>query len=324
MSLYDFCHKWKKVAIYGAGIRGRGIYGLLLRRKVNTICYVVTKKNDVNILADLPIYALDDFLNKGCQKDTGIIVAVSDLYKNEIISLLQKKGIENYCCCESVILEEKKYEREAHPVNPEKFLLTSDPCDDHFGTKRGTPIDRYYIENFIYEKSREMGVVERVLEVGEDIYCKSYFPTVSTMDIVDYKNGWDLTDTSTLPQNYYDVFICTQTLNFIYDIKAAIRGSYSLLKNGGVLLATVAGNISQVCVNDNYTHYWNFTAKCIKNLMAEVFGEDNVQVFPFGNVLAATGFIQGVALEELPQVELLDEKNDGVYSIVMGIVAKKI
>lgn len=323
MSLYEFCNKWKKVAIYGAGIRGRGICGLLSSRGINIACYLVTKKNDISTLDELPILTFDDYLTKGAHKDTGIIVAVSDKYKNEIVSLLQKHGIENYRCCESVFLEEKQYERDVHPVNSDNFLLTVEPCDDHFGTKRGKPIDRYYIENFLNDKSREIGSVERLLEVGENTYSKCYFPTASTMDIVDHKNGWDLTDTSTLPQNSYDVFICTQTFNFIYDIKAAIHGSYSLLKKGGVLLATVAGNISQICVNDDYTHYWNFTATSIKKLVAEVFGENNVEVIPFGNILAATAFIQGVALEDLPRVELLDEKNDGVYAITIGIVAKK-
>ena len=58
--------------------------------------------------------------------------------------------------------------------------------------------------------------------------------------------------------------------------------------------------------------------------MVEIFGESNVKVTPFGNVLAATGFVQGLSLEDLPKLELLDENNDGIYSIVIGIVAKKI
>ncbi len=325
MSLYEFCSRWHRFAIYGAGVWGRDIFCFLQNNNIASICYIVTKiDNNGDSIDGIPILSLDDFVKSDYQKDTGIIVAVSKRYRHDIVDQLKQKGIMDYYYCEALLSEKQDFEREFRPLKPSEFLVNPEPCNRHFGFQRGKPIDRYYIENFLDKESKKIGEVERVLEVGADTYSNRYFPSALAKDIVDHKNGWDLTNVSTLPQDRYDVFICTQTFNFIYDVKASLRGSYYLLKTGGILLATVAGNISQICVNDNYTHYWNFTAKCIKNLMAEVFGEDNVQVFPFGNVLAATGFIQGVALEELPQIELLDEKNDGVYSIVIGIVAKKI
>ncbi len=38
-----------------------------------------------------------------------------------------------------------------------------------------------------------------------------------------------------------DCFIVTQTLNFIYDVKSAVKGIFHMLKDGGIILATVAG-----------------------------------------------------------------------------------
>lgn len=107
-----------------------------------------------------------------------------------------------------------------------------------------------------------------------------------------------------------------------YDVRAAIKGCYSLLAYGGTLLATVAGNISQVSKYDmeRWGDYWRFTYKSIDMLMKEVFGDD-VKVYPFGNSMAATAFIQGLCIEDV-DMSLLDVR-DPEYSIVIGIVAKK-
>lgn len=50
----------------------------------------------------------------------------------------------------------------------------------------------------------------------------------------------DLTNIKSLPENKIDCFSCTQTINFTYDFKAAIKGAKHLLKPGGYLLGTVS------------------------------------------------------------------------------------
>ena len=134
----------------------------------------------------------------------------------------------------------------------------------------------------------------------------------------------DLTKPESLPKAAYDLFICTQVFNFIYDVKAAIRGAFYLLKENGTLLATVAGNISPVSRSDmeNYGHFWGFTYLAIQQLTSEVFGEENVRVIPFGNSMAATAFVQGVAVEDLQDWSLLDN-TDSDYAICIGVVATK-
>ena len=56
--------------------------------------------------------------------------------------------------------------------------------------------------------------------------------------------------------------------------------------------------------------------------MESVFGEGNVEIVTFGNVLAATAFLQGLAVDDLPDTSLLDKK-DQDYQITIGIKATK-
>lgn len=201
------------------------------------------------------------------------------------------------------------------------------PISPVFGCDRGTPIDRYYIEKFLSEnKSRIHGVC---CEIAEDAYCKGLGYDIVKQEIFDYDNTnphativGDLTKNESLPTNYLDCFVCTQTFNFIYNIQAAFLGTYQMLKPGGTLLATVAG-LSQISRYDmdRWGDYWRFTDLSLKK-MAEKAGFRNVQVRIFGNALAATAFVQGIAVEDLANVELLDEHDDN-YQVTLGLVAVK-
>lgn len=73
---------------------------------------------------------------------------------------------------------------------------------------------------------------------------------------------------------------------------------------------------------DRCGEYWRFTNLSIMKLVENVFGEGNVQVQTFGNVLAATTFLQGLALDDLPDSSLLDI-NDPNYQMIIGIKAVK-
>ena len=132
-----------------------------------------------------------------------------------------------------------------------------------------------------------------------------------------------MTKPETLPKERIDCFICTQTLNFIFDVPKAIEGSYKVLKQGGVLLCTVSG-ISQISRYDmdRWGDYWRFTDLSIRKLMESVFGEGHVEIVTFGNALAATAFLQGLAVDDLPDTFLLDKK-DQDYQITIGIKATK-
>ena len=101
----------------------------------------------------------------------------------------------------------------------------------------------------------------------------------------------DLTCADHIPSNSFDCFILTQTLQFIYDVRAALKTLHRILKPGGVVLATLAG-ISQIA-NDQWGDYqcWSFTALSARQLFEEAFLTENIKVETYGNVLAATAFL---------------------------------
>jgi len=207
-------------------------------------------------------------------------------------------------------------------------LSRVEPVSNRFGLDRGTPIDRYYIEKFLERRSTL--IRGRILEVGESTYSRRYGrESCSTFEVLHAPPGnrkttivGDLTDISTLPENAMDCFICTQTFNFIYDVQKAVQGAHYLLKPGGVLLATVTG-ISQISRYDmeRWGDYWRFTTASALKLFESVF-TGGVEIESFGNVVAACAFLQGVAVEDLPDRALLEE-NDRDYQLLITIVARK-
>lgn len=206
--------------------------------------------------------------------------------------------------------------------------LTTEPVSSLFGFDRGTPIDRYYIERFLAGKT---GLIRgRVLEIGDSRYSRRFGRgQVQAFEVLhataEHRGATiigDLTDPATLPENAIDCFICTQTFNFIFEVGKAIQGAHYLLKPGGVLLATVSG-ISQISRYDmeRWGDYWRFTTASIHKLFEPVFA-GGVEIEAFGNVLAATAFLQGIVVEDLPKPALLDEQ-DADYQVVIAIVARK-
>jgi hypothetical protein len=205
-------------------------------------------------------------------------------------------------------------------------LKNVEPVSRLFGLDRGTPIDRYYIDNFLAGK-REY-IKGTVLEVADNFYSKKYGTEVTSyevLNVVSRSNATivgDLTKTETLPLNTIDCFICTQVLNFIYDFQKAIEGAYYMLKPGGVMLATVGG-ISQISRYDanRWGHFYSFYPQGIAKAFEKVFGLKNVEVNSLGNSLSAISFIEGIAAEELNKEEL--DFNDLDYPVTITIFAKK-
>lgn len=206
-------------------------------------------------------------------------------------------------------------------------LRNLEPISKVFGFDRGTPIDRIYIEDFL-EKNKHLirGVI---CEIADNRYSKKYGSNVERFEILHYTNDnknativGDLTNINTLPQGKIDCLILTQTLNFIYDFKSAIKGVHFMLKEGGVALVTVAG-ISQISRYDmdRWGDYWRFTDLAIKKAFEEIFGEGNVDVETYGNVLTATAFLQGISAEELTKNELFYRDKD--YQVTIAIKAVK-
>jgi SAM-dependent methyltransferase len=183
-----------------------------------------------------------------------------------------------------------------------------------FGFERGKPVDRWYIERFLAQHRAD--IRGAVLEVAEDTYTEWYGDgDITTSDVLHHTGTdestivGDLTTGEGLPVAKYDCFICTQTLPFIYDVHAAIRGMAKVLKPGGVVLATVPG-MSQVSREDkrDWGDWWRFTSDGTRRLFEEAFGDVEVQAH--GNVLSAAAFLYAYAAEELSPRELAHQDPD--------------
>jgi SAM-dependent methyltransferase len=185
------------------------------------------------------------------------------------------------------------------------------PVSRHFGVDRGTALDRYYIERFL---QRHAGDVRgRVLEVGESTYTRRYGGNrVTHSDVLHVQEGnpqatiiGDLADAPQIADATFDCIVLTQTLNLIYDARAAVRTLHRILKPGGVLLLTVPG-ITQVPNGTvwAYTWYWAFTELSVRRMLGEVFGDECLTLEVGGNVLAATALLHGLAVEEFSSDEL--------------------
>ena len=67
--------------------------------------------------------------------------------------------------------------------------------------------------------------------------------------------------------------------------------------------------------------YWKFTTLSFHKAFSEVFGENNVNVDHYGNVLSAVAFLEGLASDELTKEEL--DFQDPDYELLVTVVAIK-
>jgi glycosyltransferase involved in cell wall biosynthesis len=201
------------------------------------------------------------------------------------------------------------------------------PICRNFGYDRGTPIDRYYIEAFLGRETQT--IAGRVLEIGDPTYTRRFGGTrVTASDVLHVRAGnpaatlvGDLVDAPHLPSASFDCVILTQTLQFIFDLRAALETVHRILKPGGTVLATLPGisHIGDPTWGSSW--HWNITPLAARRLFGDVFGAEQVVVAAFGNVLVATAFLQGLAAEELNAAELCYADPD--YPMLVTVRATK-
>lgn len=202
--------------------------------------------------------------------------------------------------------------------------LQTRPLSDSWGFDRGTPVDRHYIERFLSTHAAD--IRGRVLEIKSSAYTERFGRAVDRRDVldIDATNAQativaDLGDPAQMPEQAFDCFILTQTLQLIFDTRAAIASAHKLLRPGGTLLATVPC-ISRIVPRYGLeTDYWRFTPASCRRLFGDAFGADNVTVEALGNVGAAVAFLRGAAMEEVPRGVL--DVNDSYFPVVMAVRA---
>jgi SAM-dependent methyltransferase len=220
--------------------------------------------------------------------------------------------------------------RRLNPAGPRDFgrLDRVEPISRRFGLDRGTPIDRYYVEGFLHRYAGD--VRGRVLEVGDDAYTRILGgDRVERRDILHAVAGnpkativGDLADPCTLPDSAFDCVICTQTLQFIFEVQAAVGSLCRALRPGGVLLATVPG-ISQISRYDmdRWGEHWRFTTQAVKALFHPYFDAASLEVVAYGNVYAAVSLLHGLAVEEITRENL--DAQDPDYQVLIGARATR-
>jgi len=206
-------------------------------------------------------------------------------------------------------------------------LGTTKPISRDFGFDRGGPVDRYYIEHFL--EQNKLHIRNRVLEIGDAAYTRQFGGNrVVQSDVLHIEKAneevtiiGDLANAPHIPDNSFDCIILTQTLHLIYDYQAALRTCHRILKPGGKLLLTTPG-ITPID-SGRWREYWlwSFTEAAMRRVLATIFDDKKTSLHTYGNVYAATCFIQGIGLPETDLGKLL--KQDLSYPVIIGICAEK-
>jgi hypothetical protein len=121
------------------------------------------------------------------------------------------------------------------------------PISRDNGYDRGTPIDRWFVEEFLRDHAED--IRGDVLDFYDDRNTRLFGgERVRSVEVVHRTPGHatatiaaDLTDAPELASASFDCVLLTQTLHVIYDMRAALATVHRVLRPGGVVLATFPG-----------------------------------------------------------------------------------
>jgi SAM-dependent methyltransferase len=197
------------------------------------------------------------------------------------------------------------------------------PVSRHYGTERGTAIDRLYIERFL--ASHRSDIHGEVLEVKDDRYTHKFGHEIARAAVVDIDPHnsradivADLAEADEIPDESFDCFILTQTLQLIPEPQRVLRHARRILRPGGVLLTTLPA-LSQPAPPQ--TDYWRFLPDGAKLLFGPVFGSEHVEVTLYGNLAAVVGGLWGISREEVADTRL--NPVDDQFPLVIGVRAAR-
>lgn len=217
--------------------------------------------------------------------------------------------------------------RKTYPLINAVSQMEPEPVSRQFGTERGTPVDRYYIEKFL-EEHRHL-VKGDVLEIEDNTYSLRYGEGRLTRSIVmDVENGGgdvlkgNLETGDGIRDELADCFILTQTLMYLFDLKSAVHNIGRLLKKDGTVLVTCSGisQNSRRCMDD-YGCCFNFNVDGLRKIFLQEPGLEVVEAGSYGNVKTVMAHIGGLCREDLDAGDFLE--NDKYYPLIVYAVVKK-
>ena len=202
------------------------------------------------------------------------------------------------------------------PIARIKMMTDLEPLSVLWGSDRGIPIHRYYLEKFLQEFITD--IQGHCLEFQAGTYTRRFGrDNVSKLDIIhiDDSNSSatiiaDITKANNIPDDSFDCIICTHVLHMIYDLDIAAQELFRILKPGGVLFAVVPQ--TSMC-EPKFHEVWRFTSEGLFLLFAKVFGEENVIMKTYGNSLTAAGDLRGLVVNEFTKSEL--DHNDERFAL---------
>jgi SAM-dependent methyltransferase len=178
------------------------------------------------------------------------------------------------------------------------------PICHKFGFTRGTPVDRYYLNQFV-NKIREQ-VVGSVLEIGgvqlnKEIYQFSYATEYQTLDLV-FTPGvtvvGDVHDSTIIVPESLDTILLFNVLEHCHNPWVVVQNIYSWLRVGGKCFCMVP---SAQRLHSIPKDYWRPLPDGMKQLF-QGFSEYNLHIY--GNPLTVLASFMGVAAEELSPQDL--------------------
>lgn len=254
-----------------------------------------------------------------------------EVEEGEVVLRLKNNGkyiIRNEGEYEKAVVEYAREKvREKNPMIGMISDMPLTPISHTFGSERGKPIDRYYIEKFLKENKEY--IAGDILEIAETTYSVKYGEDRIRKAYMLHVEGWgenairgNLETGEGIEENRFDAAIITQTLMFIYDIRSAAQNIYKMLKPGGTALITVSG-ISQISRfdADNWGSYYSFHEDAMRRLFEPTFGKGKVKVVSYGNVKTAIALLYGLCCEDLEESDF--RLNDSDYPLIIGAVLHK-
>jgi SAM-dependent methyltransferase len=201
-------------------------------------------------------------------------------------------------------------------------LRRTRPLSDNYGFDRGTPIDRYYLHQFLAAHAHE--ITGRVLEIQQSDSTRRYGTGVTVAETIDINPRFnptfvcDLAQADRVPADRYDCVLLPNTLHHLRDVRNSMMQMLRVLKPTGSLIATACGFVPLI---SDGSDYWRLSEEGWREVMAEPLRGHFVQIDGHGNCLSAVAALVGVAAEELKPAEL--DEYDCRYPVLITLHCRK-
>ena len=246
--------------------------------------------------------------------------------RKKLIQWLKNKTPKFYGFLKAMHNRVRFFSRIKNPAWFYSMKQKTQPLSSTFGFDRGTPIDRYYIENFLLENSEV--ITGKCLEVRDNAYTLKYGKNLILSDILDIDREnkkatvyGDLRALEGIQDSYYNCIILTQVLQFVDEYEKAISEIRRVLAPGGTLLAKVPA-MSRIDVRaGEWGDFWRFTKAGAWHVFQKYFKRQSIDVQARGNCLVGTGFWIGKSSEEISAKKL--NQDDPNFPVLITIKAVK-